>query len=36
MKTYDHAEVTRLLNEMEQCVERVKTLCAKMTANWKS
>lgn len=26
MKTYDHEEVTRLLDEMEACVNRVKLL----------
>jgi len=35
MKNYNHEEVTRLLDEMEKCVERVKTLCAQITANWK-
>lgn len=31
MKNYNHAEVTRLLNEMEACVNRVRALCAKIT-----
>lgn len=29
---YDHAEVTRLLDEMEACVNRVKVLCASITS----
>lgn len=28
MKEYDHEEVTRLLDEMEGCVNRVKVLVA--------
>lgn len=31
MKNYDHKEVTRLLGEMEACVNRVRVLCAKIT-----
>ena len=35
MKNYNHEEVTRLLDEMEACVNRVKALCSKlMEENW--
>ncbi len=34
MKNYDHAEVTRLLDEMEACVNRVRVLCAQLKTRW--
>lgn len=34
LKNYDHAEVTRLLDEMEACVNRVKALCAEIKTGW--
>lgn len=34
MKNYNHEEVTRLLDEMEACVNRVKALCSKLKTGW--
>lgn len=36
MRNYNHAEVTRLLDEMEACVGRVKVLCAQITSGLQS
>ena len=34
MKDYNHEEVTRLLHEMEVCVNRIKALCQDLKAGW--
>lgn len=36
MENFDHQEVTRLLNEMEQCFNRVKALCECIKSSWKN
>lgn len=34
MKDFNYEEVTRLLDQMEACVNRVKALCADLKAGW--
>lgn len=36
MAKFDHEQVTRLLEEMEQCVNRVKALCEGLKSSWKN